>query len=97
MKSSTPGCCAKPRPCRRPRGRACSRCNPGIAWRLRTAYARDVARGAARDMNPVALANIWIALTNHYLMNRDLFAPGESVVAARGAELKAQWLEIIRP
>lgn len=69
----------------------------GIAWQLRTAYARDVARGAARDMNPVALANIWISLTNHYLMNRDLFAPGESVVAARGAELKAQWLEIIRP
>jgi AcrR family transcriptional regulator len=69
----------------------------GIAWRLRTAYARDVACGAARDLDPVALANTWIALTNHYLMNRDLFAPGASVVAARGAELKAQWLTIIRP
>ena len=69
----------------------------GIAWRLRTAYAREVARGAARAMDPVMLANTWIALTNHYLMNRDLFAPDASVVAARGAELKAQWLEIIRP
>jgi AcrR family transcriptional regulator len=69
----------------------------GIAWRLRTAYSRDVARGAARAMDPVILVNTWIALTNHYLMHRDLFAPDASVVAARGAELKAQWLEIIRP
>ena len=69
----------------------------GIAWRLRTAYAREVERGTARDMDPVMLANTWIALTNHYLMNRDLFAPGGSVVAARGAALKAQWLAIIRP
>jgi AcrR family transcriptional regulator len=69
----------------------------GVAWRLRTAYAREVERGTARDMDPVALANTWIALTNHYLMNRDLFAPGGSVVAARGDELKAQWLAIIRP
>jgi AcrR family transcriptional regulator len=69
----------------------------GIAWRLRTAYEREVARGAARDLDPVALANMWIALTNHYLMNRDLFAPGASVVAARGAGLKAQWLAMLRP
>ena len=69
----------------------------GIAWRLRTAYARDVARGAARAMDPVVLANIWIALTNHYLLNRDLFAPDGSVIAARGAELKAQWLAIVQP
>ena len=69
----------------------------GVAWRLRTAYEREVARGAARDFDPVALANMWIALTNHYLMNRDLFAPGASVIAARGAELKAQWLAMVRP
>lgn len=69
----------------------------GIAWRLREAHARDVARGAARAMDPVALGNTWIALTNHYLMNRDLFAPGASVIAARGAELKATLLAIIRP
>ena len=69
----------------------------GIAWRLRAAHGRDVARGLARAMDPVALTNLWIALTNHYLMNRDLFAPDASVIAARGPELKAQLLEIIRP
>ena len=69
----------------------------GIGWRLRAALARDVARGAARAIDPVALSNTWIALSNHYLMNRDLFAPGASVIVARGAELKAQLLELIRP
>ena len=69
----------------------------GIAWRLRTAYEREVARGTARDLDPVVLVNMWIALTNHYLMNRDLFAPGASVIGARGNELKAQWLAMIRP
>jgi AcrR family transcriptional regulator len=69
----------------------------GVAKRLREAHSRDVARGAARSMDPVALANVWIALTNHYLMHRDLFTPGASVIAARGAELKAQLLELLRP
>jgi len=69
----------------------------GIAWRLRAAHARDVARGTARIMDPVALGNTWIALTNHYLMNRDLLAPGASVIAARGTELKSQLLAILRP
>jgi AcrR family transcriptional regulator len=69
----------------------------GVASRLRAAYARDLAVGAARALDSVALANQWIALTNHYLMNRDLFAPGGSVVAARGAELKALFLAMVKP
>jgi AcrR family transcriptional regulator len=68
-----------------------------VGSRLRAAHARDVERGVARAMNPVALTNLWIALTNHYLMNRDLFAPGASVVALRGAELKAQLLDVLQP
>jgi len=43
-----------------------------------------------RAIDPVTLGNTWIALTNHYLMNRDLFAPGGSVIAKCGAALKAQ-------
>lgn len=69
----------------------------GIAWRLRAAHARDMARGRVRDVDPVTLANTWIALSNHYVMNRDLFAPGGSVIAARGAELKALLLDLLRP
>jgi AcrR family transcriptional regulator len=66
----------------------------GIAWRLRAAYARARKR-EVREIDPVALANIWISLTNHYLMNRDLFAPGASVVSKRGAEIKNQVLKLV--
>lgn len=69
----------------------------GVAWRLRHALARDVARGRARAIEPLTLANVWIALVNHYLIHRDLFAPGASVVATRGAELKAQLLSLLAP
>lgn len=72
----------------------------GIAWRLRGAYARERANadeGGVRDIDPVTLSNMWISLTNHYLMNRDLFAPDASVIAQRGADMKVQFLELIKP
>ncbi len=69
----------------------------GIAYRLRGAWSRARAGGTVRDLDPVALSNIWISLTNHYLMNRDLFAPGGSVVAKCGGALKAQLLDLVRP
>lgn len=69
----------------------------GIAWRLRGAYARAREAGGVRDIDPVTLSNIWISLTNHYLMNRDLFAPDASVVAQRGTDIKAQFLALIKP
>lgn len=68
----------------------------GIAFRLRKAYERELAQGRARKLDRTLLANTWIALTNHYLMHRDLFSPGASVVAARRRELKAYLLELIR-
>jgi AcrR family transcriptional regulator len=67
----------------------------GIASRLRKAYARDRMQGTVREIDPVMLCNIWISLTNHYLMNRDLFAPGQSVVAKCGNAIQAQMLAFI--
>lgn len=76
----------------------------GIAWRLRGAYARaregareNTHEPGVRNIDPVTLSNMWISLTNHYLMNRDLFAPDASVIAQRGAYMKAQFLELIKP
>jgi AcrR family transcriptional regulator len=69
----------------------------GIGWRLRTAYERAVAAGDARALDPVLVVNQWLALTNHYLMNRDLFAPGKGVIKARGPALKAHFLALLRP
>lgn len=67
----------------------------GIAFRLRGAWERARANGAVRNLDPAVLANIWISLTNHYLMNRDLFAPGGSVITQCGAALKAQVLALV--
>ena len=66
-----------------------------IASRLRAAHARARTAGEVRALDAVVAANLWIALTNHYLMNRDLFAPGESVVVKCGADLAAQWLALV--
>ena len=69
----------------------------GIAWRLRTAYARDVVRGAARDLDPAALANTWIALTQSLPHEpRCVRALDASVTAARGASSRRNGSEIIQ-
>jgi len=68
----------------------------GIAARLRAAYLQEREQGTVRDLAPAMLSNIWISLVNHHLMNRDLFAPGGSVIARCGADLEAQFLALIR-
>lgn len=40
---------------------------------------------------------LWIGLVHHYLMNRDLFAPGESVIARRGRELLDHYMGLLAP
>jgi len=67
----------------------------GVGWRLRGAYERARAQGRVREIDPVMLTNFWIGVTNHYLQNRDLFAPDASVVVQHGAALKAQLLTLI--
>lgn len=69
----------------------------GVGWRLRTAIEAAVAGNKARALDPVLLVNSWIALTNHYVMNRDLFAPQASVIAMHGAKLKAHFLNLLAP
>ena len=68
----------------------------GVAARIRAAYLRARENGSVRDIDPVMLSNIWISLTNHYVMNRDLFAPTGSALAKHGADIKAQLLGLIQ-
>lgn len=69
----------------------------GVASRLRAAWQREHARGAVRPLDPVFLANTWLGLVNHYLVHRDLFAPGESVIARHGDGLRAHFLQLLQP
>lgn len=69
----------------------------GVASRLRAAWQREHERGQARAIDPVFLANLWIALVNHHLINRDLFAPDASVIRKCGAELRQSLLQLLHP
>lgn len=68
----------------------------GVAWRLRTALARESAAGRLRPLDATAVANLWIALCNHYLINRDVFAPGGLVCVERRDEIKASLLPLLQ-
>ena len=53
--------------------------------------------GDIRQMPAHLLFNTWIGLVNHYVANREMFAPGESVLRARGPELLGHFMSLIRP
>jgi AcrR family transcriptional regulator len=71
--------------------------NSGVATYLLAALERETEAGAP----PVKVAphfafNTWLALVHHYLMSRDLFAPGRSVLKERADELVQNYLAMIR-
>lgn len=43
------------------------------------------------------LFNTWLGLVHHYLINRDLFAPGESVLLRCGDELLNHYMGLLAP
>lgn len=47
----------------------------------------EIETGKIKEMPLHMLFNAWVGLVNHYLINRDLFALGESVIAKRGNEI----------
>ncbi len=67
----------------------------GVSWRMQAAAARERELGRLRTIPPHLLFNTWIALVHHYLVNRDLFAPGRSVVRAKGRELADHYVSLV--
>lgn len=53
--------------------------------------------GEIRRMAVPLLFNTWLGLVHHYIGNRELFAPGESVVARWGPILLDHYLGLIGP
>ncbi|MEN8235453.1 MAG: helix-turn-helix domain-containing protein [Actinomycetota bacterium] len=68
-----------------------------ISAHLAEAAEREMAAGTIRAMPVHLLFNTWLGLVHHYLSNRDLFAPGESVVERWGPTLLDHYLGLIRP
>ena len=68
-----------------------------ISARLAEVANREMAAGRIRRMPIPLLFNTWLGLVHHYLGNRELFAPGQSVVEWWGPTLLDHYLGLIKP
>ena len=57
---------------------------------------RAMQAGLVRPIPKHLLFNTWIGLVHHYLVNRELFTPGGSVLEERGEELVSCFMSLIR-
>ena len=68
-----------------------------ISAHLALAAEREMAEGRIRAMPVPLLFNTWLGLIHHYLINRELFAPGQSVVERWGPTLLDHYVGLLRP
>jgi AcrR family transcriptional regulator len=66
-----------------------------ISFHLSPAIEADRAAGRIKAMPLPLLFNTWIGLVHYYLANRELFAPGASVIDRRGPELLEHFMSLI--
>jgi AcrR family transcriptional regulator len=66
-----------------------------LALHLSAAVEREQAAGTVRELPLAFLFNTWLGLLHHYLLQRDLFAPDDSVLSRHGPELVRQYLSLI--
>jgi AcrR family transcriptional regulator len=66
-----------------------------IAFHLVPAVEADRKAKRIKTMSLPLLFNTWLGLVHYYLANRELFAPGESVIDARGRELLDHFMAMI--
>jgi len=67
-----------------------------IAFHLADAVTRETRSGSLKKMPLPMLFNTWLGLVHHYLVNRDLFAPGEFVLARRGKDLVKHFMKLVK-
>lgn len=66
-----------------------------LSFHLSPAVEAETRSKEIRPMPLHLLFNTWIGLVNHYLVNRELFAPGASVIERRGEELLDHFMKLI--
>jgi AcrR family transcriptional regulator len=68
-----------------------------VSYELFQALERERKAGRARKIERPLLFNTWIGLVHHYLVNRDVFATGNSVIAEQGEILVNHFMALIKP
>jgi AcrR family transcriptional regulator len=66
-----------------------------LSFHFAPAIDADAKRGSIKVMPLHLLFNTWIGLVHYYLANRELFAPGSSVIECRGEELVDHFMSLI--
>jgi len=67
-----------------------------VSQRLFIAFERERKLGRVRKIERPLLFNTWIGLVHHYLVNRDLFANGDSVIAEHGETLVQHFMTLVK-
>lgn len=67
----------------------------GVSFHLSEVLRQDIDKGKIVELPIYFLFNTWNGLINYYLVNGDLFAPGESVIAKHGDELLDYFMKLI--
>jgi len=67
-----------------------------VSYRLFAALERERKLGRARKIERPLLFNTWIGLVHHYLVNRDMFANGSSVIAEHGEALVQHFMTLVK-
>lgn len=66
-----------------------------ISYHLNQIAAEEMKQGKIKNMPFSLLFNTWIGLINYYLMNKDLFAPNESVIERYREQLVEHYINLI--
>ena len=68
-----------------------------VSYEIFSALERERKLGRARKIARPLLFNTWIGLVHHYLVNRDVFAAGDSVIAEQGETLVNHFMALVKP
>ncbi|HXN86572.1 MAG TPA: TetR/AcrR family transcriptional regulator [Candidatus Binataceae bacterium] len=68
----------------------------GVAREIFIALEKERKAGRARKFEKPMIFNTWIGLVHHYIVNRDLFASGDSVMAERGESLINHFMTLVK-
>lgn len=68
-----------------------------ISANLAAAAEQEMDEGRIRRMPMDLLFNTWLGLVHHYIGNRELFAPGQSVIDRWGPTLMNHYLGLLSP
>ena len=67
-----------------------------VSSRMFMALERERKLGRARKIERPLLFATWIGLVHHYLVNRDMFTNGDSVIAEMGDTLVSHFMTLVR-